>query len=123
MAAIKQTLPSYELTQARFRKQADGKPRHNIVRDCLVERDERLVAERQPWNLEQELEPHCWKRGRDRRPSKEEWEKKNDDGIDMMRYAVMYLDAGPSGDDRPIVPKSNGRLYHRRPTRQTGVSI
>lgn len=63
-----------------------------IMRGCLVDVDEDLHREHKPWCTEQEFDCYVWKRNPDGTITKEEPEKKNDHGMDTLRYLCMYLD-------------------------------
>lgn len=62
------------------------------MRGCLVDCDEELKKEFKPWSTVQEFDCYVWKRNTDGTITKEEPEKKNDHGMDMLRYLSMYLD-------------------------------
>ena len=61
-------------------------------RGCLVEVDEELRREHKPWSTVQEFDCYVWKRNPDGTITKEEPEKKNDHGMDALRYFVMHFD-------------------------------
>lgn len=78
----------------RLQVAGDGKPRLFILRDALIERDDVLSEQALPTCTEQEITGYVWPKGQDGKPRKEEPVKKDDHGMDAMRYAVMYLDKG-----------------------------
>lgn len=70
-----------QTVKARLARARDGRPRLTIAPSCV--------------NAAAEFESYAWKEGKD--GMKDEPEKVNDHAMDMMRYAVMYLDAGLTG--------------------------
>jgi phage terminase large subunit len=74
--------------QDRLALQKDGRPRLFFMRDSLVEVDQTLKLNRQPYRTVDEIEGYIWQNSL----SKEEPVKAEDDGMDCTRYAVMYLD-------------------------------
>jgi len=58
-----------------------------FVRDSLREADEGLIQERKPFKVEDEVPNYIWVSGDKELPVKEE-----DHGLDMVRYAVAYVD-------------------------------
>jgi len=74
--------------------------RIRFFRGCLVREDDELRRQFRPTCTEQEFEVYCWKRGADGTVTKDEPEKKNDDGMDALRYAGMYF----FRDERPTPP-------------------
>lgn len=62
------------------------------VRGCLIEIDQDLRNAYKPWSTIQEFDCYVWKRNTDGTITKEEPEKKNDHGMDALRYLCMYLD-------------------------------
>lgn len=76
----------------RLKPAADGRPRLFIVRDCLVERDERLVAAKKPWCTAQEIDGYVWPKGKPGKNEDENPVKENDHGMDPARYMVVYRD-------------------------------
>lgn len=90
IAANKAVTVGVEKVQERLKVQADGKPRLFIVRGSLVEIDQELVAKKKPYNVEGEFGNYRWKDNAKR----DEPVKEDDHGMDMLRYGVMYRDAG-----------------------------
>ena len=93
------TLPAYkaitvgiEAVQARLRDAGDGKPRLFVFQNCLVQRDEKLVAAKKPYCTEQEWEGYVWPKEKDGRAIKEVPVAVDDHGLDALRYAVAYVD-------------------------------
>lgn len=65
-------------TKARFKVQADGRPRLSISPSCV--------------NVMAELESYTWKEGKT--GTQDEPEKINDHAMDALRYVVMDIDCG-----------------------------
>jgi len=63
--------------------------RLHVVRDALLSMDESLAEAHRPWRVEDEFAAYVWAD----KAGKEQPVKDNDHGMDMVRYAVMYLDA------------------------------
>lgn len=81
--------------QERLKKADDGKPRLFILKDSLVERDERLADAKKPTCTAEEFDGYVWdeKRGQ----KKEKPLKTDDHGMDCVRYATMYVDSFAGG--------------------------
>ena len=103
--AIKTVKPGLDAVSRRLRDE-----RLFILRDGLIEADQELIDAKQPWQVEQGFDLYTWPRhgtaafGRDM-PMKED-----DHGMDMIRYATMYVDGRPG---RPVP-------YERIERRMTG---
>lgn len=93
-AANKDVTTGLEATQVRFRRQADGKPRIYIFRDCVVEVDPELKSAGKPTCTAEELSSYVWEKGPDGKPLKEQPHKEDDHGCDGMRYIVAERDLG-----------------------------
>lgn len=91
-AADKNVKDGIEVTQARFRKADDGKPRVFFLRHALVERDSSLKEARKPTCTLEELPGYVWAPSPDGRAVKEEPLKLNDHGMDAMRYLMKDQD-------------------------------
>jgi phage terminase large subunit len=89
-AADKNVSAGLQAVQSRLRVQGDGRARLYIFRDALVSRDPELAEAKLPTSTIDEIPGYVW----NDRKTKEEPVKENDHGVDAMRYAVMYLDAG-----------------------------
>ena len=94
--AIKNIQTGLQAVMARLRLQGDGRPRLFVCRDCLVQQDLELLADKLPWMIEQEFERYVWPTSGGRRASKETPVDKDNHGMDAMRYGVMYVDDRPS---------------------------
>ncbi len=77
-----------QAVQERLKIQPDGRARLYIVRDSLVETDELLEEAKLPLSTEQEFDGYVWAN----KDAREEPVKKDDHGMDALRYAVMYVD-------------------------------
>lgn len=91
-AARKEKGPGIEAVAARIRPAGDGKPRLLIMRDTLVERDDLLVDAKLPTCTYEELAGYVWAPPTGGRAPKEEPVKKDDHGVDGMRYLVATND-------------------------------
>lgn len=72
----------------RLKIQVDGKARLYIFKDSLVEIDDMLRMAKKPYRVEDEFDNYLWAN-----TQKEQPVKKDDHGMDMIRYGVMYLDS------------------------------
>ncbi len=82
-----------QAVQSRLKVAGDGRPRLMVMRDALVERDQRLVDAKLPLGLEDELTGYVWDTGGGKK-LKEAPVKENDHSCDAMRYMVAQLDLG-----------------------------
>jgi hypothetical protein len=101
-AAIKTVAEGIQAVQGRMRIADDGKPRLYLMRDSLIERDSRLDNSKRPACTEEEVDGYVWKPiplivTTRSAASVEEPVKKDDHGLDAMRYMVMQLDFNSSG--------------------------
>jgi len=82
--------------KARLKVQPDGRPRLFMLRDVLIERDERLHEARRPLGTLSEMAGYVWDKNtsqrRGNKPPKEVPIKEDDHGMDAMRYAVAWVD-------------------------------
>lgn len=90
IAAQKAVTVGIEKVQERLKIAQDGKPRLFIVRGSLVELDPILSQNKKPCRVEDEFGNYRWKDN----AKKDEPVKEDDHGMDMIRYGVMYRDAG-----------------------------
>jgi PBSX family phage terminase large subunit len=93
--AHKSVLDGIQAVATRFRNAGDGKPRIQIMRDCLVERDRELAASKMPTCLEDEPDVYVWNLGPNGIRSKEEPVKEYDHGLDSLRYLTARFDLKP----------------------------
>lgn len=94
-AAIKDVEEGIEAVAIRLRPAADGKPRLFLMRDALVKRDLLLDDRKRPTCTEEEIESYSWDQAKSQKYGEvilEEPLKKDDHGVDAMRYMVMYFD-------------------------------
>lgn len=94
-AARKDVGPGIEAVQARLRPGADGKPGLFLCRDALVERDPALDEAKKPCCANDEIVEYVWDPSQ--APSlagqpRETPLKRNDHGMDAMRYLVSHVD-------------------------------
>ncbi|MGW4670089.1 phage terminase large subunit [Streptomyces sp. NPDC004324] len=94
-AAKKTVSDGIQAVQSRLKAQGDGRPRLFIVRDALVERDELLEEATLPMCSTDEVGGYVWavKPG-NAGGLKEEPLKKDDHGMDALRYMVAERDLG-----------------------------
>lgn len=88
MAADKAVTPGIQAVQERLRIQPDGKARLYFLRDSLVELDQDLADGKLPTETVQEFDGYMWAN----KDNKDEPVKKDDHGMDGVRYAVRYAD-------------------------------
>lgn len=88
VAAFSRVRPGIDAVKVRLKPADDNLPRLYIVRDSLRGFDIALRAEHAPYAVEQEFPGYVWANTR----SKEQPVKELDDGMDMMRYGVAYID-------------------------------
>jgi phage terminase large subunit len=101
--AFKSISPGIQAVQSRMRKGPGNLPRLFFLRDSLVERDAALDDLRRPCCTEEEIEGYVWPNN----PKKvvDVPVKKDDHGMDAMRYLVAAVDAvqlDPSEMERQI---------------------
>lgn len=83
-----------QAVSARFRPAGDGKPRLLIMRSALVERDALLTEHRLPCSTAEEIDGYVWDTSQNK--AKEVPVKKDDHGMDTLRYGVAHFDLAPS---------------------------
>lgn len=76
----------------RMRKQDDGRPRLYISGSACPDRDPRLRETKKPTCTAEEIAAYIWLPVVNGRAPKEEPLKKDDHGMDAMRYVVAELD-------------------------------
>jgi phage terminase large subunit len=84
-------------------------PRLHFLRGSLVEQDDTLRADHKPCSTEEEFDVYVWARKPDGSVNKEEPKKENDDGMDALRYGVVYEDKDcldPAGDDKDMMVRT-----------------
>ncbi len=83
--ATNAVLPGIDAVQQRI---ASSPPRLFVVRGSLLQTDAALVERRVPSSVEEEFPQYVWAD----KTGKEQPVKEHDHGMDMVRYAVMYMD-------------------------------
>lgn len=94
-AAFKDVQPGIQAVQARLRVAGDGKARLFLMRDALAQRDAALEERRAPTGTEEEFDGYVWNtaaKGQAAAKKVEEPVKKDDHGLDALRYLVAYAD-------------------------------
>jgi phage terminase large subunit len=92
VAADNAVLPGINAIQQRLKRADNGQPRLFVVRDSLRYPDQELIQARKPHKIEDEVPGYVWSDSK----TKEIPVKEYDDGMDMARYAILYVDsAGP----------------------------
>jgi phage terminase large subunit len=91
MAAIKWVSQGIDAVKERFKVNDEGYSRAYIMEDTLVERDQNLVDDVLPTCTVEEIPGYVWVVGSDGR-RKEEPQKKDDHGMDDMRYIISWRD-------------------------------
>ncbi|MFF2964243.1 phage terminase large subunit [Streptomyces sp. NPDC057963] len=118
-AARKTVSPGIQAAQSRLKPAGDGKPRLFLMRDALVDRDQALDESKRPACTAEEVPGYVWavKPGGE---AKEEPLKKDDHGMDTLRYVVAQHDlvgharvSSPSGP-RTERPSAGAARYGRR---------
>jgi PBSX family phage terminase large subunit len=99
-AAVKTISDGIQAVQARLRVQDDGKPRLYLNPAALVARDPELDEGKLPACTIDELPGYVWDRPREgtvaaEKGPKEVPAKRNDHGVDALRYLCAYLDLAP----------------------------
>jgi hypothetical protein len=89
-----------QAVQARLRVQPDGRPRLYLNPAALAHRDPELDEAKLPACTVDELPGYVWDKAREgtvaaERSPKEEPLKRNDHGVDALRYMCAYLDLQP----------------------------
>jgi phage terminase large subunit len=91
--ADKKVLEGIQLVQERLKVAAVGQPRLFLMRDIGIERDETLADARKPMSTYEEIMGYVWDTGAGK-ATKEQPLKKDDHGMDALRYLVSDLDGG-----------------------------
>lgn len=94
--AYKIISPGIQAVQRRLRRDGTGRPRIMLLRDSLVERDQELSDAGKPVCTDEEIENYVWptpgSAKAEARPKDEVPVKKDDHGMDGMRYAAAAVD-------------------------------
>ena len=92
VAARKDIAVGLQAVRQRLRVQGDGKPRLYFLSGATLSHDADLDAAKKPTSTLSEIDGYLWARNRDGSIVKEVPIKENDHGMDMLRYAVMFVD-------------------------------
>jgi hypothetical protein len=95
--AYKDIETGIDAVNARLKLAGNGEPRIFFKRDTVVEKDEHLIDEKLPTCTLEEIDCYAYKRDKEGRINKEEPFKRDDHGMDAMRYGVAYVDNLPWG--------------------------
>lgn len=87
--AQKDRIVGIQEVQARLRPGRDGKPRLQVLRNSIVERDTSMMAARKPIGVSEEMESYTWADPRPGGLLKEAPRDGNDHCLDALRYACM----------------------------------
>lgn len=113
LPAYKTISPGVQAVQDRLKIAGDGRPRLLFLRDSLVERDERLIDAKLPTCTEEEIEAYVWPKPKPTsgRGLGEAPVKKDDHGMDNMRYCVAFVDnlAIAGAPELEIITEDYGR--------------
>lgn len=94
--AHKAVSPGIQAVASRLKMAGDGKPRLYLMRDSRLEPDRSLAEAGKPTSTEEEIESYVWDTSAGRRKG-EEPVKRDDHGMDAMRYLVMQFDRSQAG--------------------------
>lgn len=89
IGAYKAVSPGIQAVAQRLRPAGDGKPRLFLFRDAIVEPDPALLDSKRPSGTEQEFDGYVWDTSNGRKRG-EEPVKRDDHGMDTLRYMVAY---------------------------------
>lgn len=89
-AAHKAVSEGIQAVASRMRIAGDDKTRLLLLRDSLLAVDQDLIEAKKPTCCEEEVEGYVWAEGA--AGTKEQPVKKDDHGLDCVRYAVAYVD-------------------------------
>lgn len=95
MPAKKAVSAGIQAVASRLKVVGDGKPRLFMVRDSLVDRDLTLDEKKLPLCSEEEIDAYVWDTSNGTKKDAKKGEqpvKKDDHGMDAMRYMVAQLD-------------------------------
>jgi hypothetical protein len=91
VAAVKDVQAGIQAVAARLRPDGTGRPRLMLFEDARVELDGELVEAKRPTCTAEEFEGYVWDTGASRKAG-EEPVKKDDHGLDALRYIVAWMD-------------------------------
>lgn len=117
-AAYKAISAGIQAVASRWKVAGDDKPRLMLMRDSLVERDERLVEKKLPTCTEEEIDGYVWNTKANRKKGEEPLDK-NNHGCDAKRYLVAHIDitgATPAASaGRDPEGDAKARFFSERP--------
>jgi phage terminase large subunit len=109
-AAYKDVQRGIQAVMARLRCRVgpDGKripktSRLHLFRAALEEDDPELKKAHKPWSTQQEFDAYVWTKNTDGSFSKEAPVKKDDHGMDCLRYGVAYVDRLRGGNPAQVL--------------------
>ena len=119
VAAWKAVSEGIQAVQMRLRIAKDSKPRLFIMRDSLVDIDRSLLEKHRPTCTADEFDSYVWDTSSNRKIGEEPL-KKNDHGMDALRYLVAHVDQ--AGRKRPqLFPLSTAGLVQPSAYRMDSV--
>lgn len=110
--AHKDITPGIEAVNLRL-KGINNKPRIYIFADCCVELDDLMHGSGLPTCTQYEFDGYSYPKGVDGKPKKEEPVKKDDHGMDTMRYSVAYVD-NLAGMNIQVTAENASVVYNHR---------
>lgn len=90
--ALKEVSAGIQAVASRLKVARDGKARLFLLRDSLVERDQDLDATKRPCCTEEEFDGYVWDTGTGGTSKGDKPMKRDDHGMDALRYLVWSLD-------------------------------
>lgn len=103
--------PGISAMQQRLEVAGDGRPRLQVHRDALRERDELLVEAKQPWCLVQEIPEYVWAKNVGGVTLKDKPVDAYNHGLDCARYLCAELDVRGLRDIEAPQPVSGDTLF------------
>jgi DNA polymerase III delta prime subunit len=109
IGAWKSVSDGIQAVASRLKVAGDGRPRLFLMRDSLVSRDDRLDDLKKPGCTEEEVEGYVWDVASGQKKG-EAPVKKDDHGMDCMRYLVAHVDELRSGPGASYQFDAYGRV-------------
>jgi phage terminase large subunit len=100
--ANKDVLVGIQEVQARLRPGRDGRPRLQVFRNSVVERDASMVAAKKPIGVAEEIESYVWSAPRPGGLLRESPSDGNDHALDALRYGCMAVRLVEYLRDQPL---------------------
>jgi hypothetical protein len=119
-AAPKEISPGLQAVAARLRPAADGRPRLQLLRGALDERDAGLAALHKPTCTAEEWDNYTWDTRAGRRKGEAPLDR-DDHGMDCVRYLCYHLDGKPRLTSPGAPPKYGPSAADR--LRERGASL